>query len=138
MTCPPWVTLFSMAHNFIELDKTVVHVISSVHFLWCFHSVCHPMDNHKRLTNLTDGSLVLNTNSINLVFCLKHVKVNMLVTHLCLTLGHPMDCSPLGSSVHGILQWRILEWIAIPFSRKYSQSRDLTQVSCIGDRFFTI
>ena len=42
------------------------------------------------------------------------------------------------SSVHGILQARILEWIAIPFSRGPSWSRDLIQVSCIADRFFTI
>ena len=39
------------------------------------------------------------------------------VTQLCLTLFDPMDCSPPGSSVHGILQARILEWVAIPFSR---------------------
>ena len=36
----------------------------------------------------------------------------------------PMDCSPPGSSVHGILQARILEWVAIPFSRESSQPRD--------------
>ena len=48
-----------------------------------------------------------------------------------------MDCSPLGSSVHGILQERILEWIAIPFSRGSSWPRDRTQVSCIAGRFFT-
>ena len=48
-----------------------------------------------------------------------------------------MDCSPLGSSVHGILQARILEWGAIPFSRGSSQTRDQTQVSCIAGRFFT-
>ena len=40
----------------------------------------------------------------------------MVVTQLCLTLCDPMDCSPPGSSVHGILQARILEWGAIPFS----------------------
>ena len=40
-----------------------------------------------------------------------------LVAQLCLTLCSPMDCSPPGSSVHGILQARILEWVAIPFSR---------------------
>ena len=39
------------------------------------------------------------------------------VTQLCLTLCNPMDCSPAGSSVHRILQARILEWVAIPFSR---------------------
>ena len=48
------------------------------------------------------------------------------------------DCSPLGSSVHGISQGRIPEWVAISFSRESSQSRDRTQVSCISGRFFTI
>ena len=46
----------------------------------------------------------------------------------CLTLGDPMDCSPPGSSVHGILQKRILEWIAFPFSRGSSPPRDQTYV----------
>ena len=44
------------------------------------------------------------------------VKVNVLVAQLCLTLCKPMDCSPPGSSVYKILQARILEWVAIPFS----------------------
>ena len=48
-----------------------------------------------------------------------------------------MDCSPPGSSVHGILQARILEWVAIPFSRGSSQPRDWTWVSCIVGRFLT-
>ena len=43
-------------------------------------------------------------------------KVKVLVAQLCLTHCDPMDCSPLGISVHEILQARILEWIAIPFS----------------------
>ena len=62
----------------------------------------------------------------------------MLVTQSCPTLCDPMDCSPSGSSVHGILQARILEWIGIPFSRGSSQPRDRTQVSCIAGRFFTV
>ena len=41
----------------------------------------------------------------------------MLVTQLCWTLCNPMDCSPPGSSVHGILQARMLEWVAIPYCR---------------------
>ena len=49
-----------------------------------------------------------------------------------------MDCSPPGSSVHGILQARILEWVAIPLSRGSSQSRDQTQVSQIAGGLFTI
>ena len=48
------------------------------------------------------------------------------------TLCDPMNWSPLGSSVHGILQARILEWIAMHFSRGSSQPRYLTHVSCIG------
>ena len=50
----------------------------------------------------------------------------------------PVDCSPPGSSVHGILQARILEWLAVPFSRGSSLPRDRTQVSRITGRFFTI
>ena len=50
----------------------------------------------------------------------------------------PMDYSLPGSSVQRILQARILEWVAIPFSRGSSQSRDWTQVFCIAGRFFTI
>ena len=42
--------------------------------------------------------------------------VCVLITQLCLTLCDPMECSPPGSSVHGILQARILEWVAISFS----------------------
>ena len=48
-----------------------------------------------------------------------------------------MDCSSPGSSIHGILQARILEWVAISFSRGSSWPRDRTQVSCIAGRFFT-
>ena len=49
-----------------------------------------------------------------------------------LTLGNPMDYNPPGSSVHGILQARTLEWVAIPSSRGSSQPRDRTQVSCVS------
>ena len=63
-----------------------------------------------------------------------------------LILGHsvmsnscnPMACSPPGSSVHGILQARILEWVSIPFSRGSSWPRDWSWVSHIAGRFFTI
>ena len=50
----------------------------------------------------------------------------------------PIDCSPPGSSVHGISQARVLEWVAIPFSRGFSQPRDGTLISCIADRFSII
>ena len=54
------------------------------------------------------------------------------VAHSCLTL-----CDPMDSIAHGILQARILEWVAFPFSRGSSQPRDQTQVSCIASEFFT-
>ena len=57
---------------------------------------------------------------------------------LCLALCDPMDCSPPGSSVHGILQARILEGVAISSSRGSSQLRDQTQVSCIPGGLFII
>ena len=50
----------------------------------------------------------------------------------CLTLCDPVDCSLPDSSVHGILQARILEWVAISSSKGSSQPRDRTHVSCIG------
>ena len=56
----------------------------------------------------------------------------------CTTLCDPIDCSPPGSSLHWILQARILERVAISFSRGSSWTRDQTQVSRIAGRFFTI
>ena len=50
---------------------------------------------------------------------------------LCLTLCNPMDCIPPGFSVHGILQARILEWVATPSSRGSSWLRDRTHISCL-------
>ena len=58
-----------------------------------------------------------------------------LVAKTCLTLCNHMDCNPPGSPVHGIFQARILEWVAISFSRSFPQSTDQTcvsWVSCIG------
>ena len=59
-------------------------------------------------------------------------KVKVKVTQLCPTL-----CDPMDSTVHGILQVRIPEWVAFPFSRESSQPRDQTQVSRVVGGFFT-
>ena len=61
-----------------------------------------------------------------------------LVTQSCVALCNPVDCSLPGSFVHGILQSRILEWVANSFSRGSSQPSDWTWVSCIAGRFFTV
>ena len=64
----------------------------------------------------------------------KNVTNHRLGVHaeLCLTLCDPMDCSPPGSSVHGIFQARILEWVAMPSSRGSSRPRDWTPVSWVS------
>ena len=64
--------------------------------------------------------------------------VNVTASWSCPALGDPMDCSPPGSSVHGVLQARMLEWVAVPISRGSSQPRNWTQVSCIAGGTFTI
>ena len=64
-------------------------------------------------------------------------KIKVLAPQLYPTFCNPMDCSPPGSSVHGILQARILEWVAIPFFRGSSQPRDQIWISHTAGRFFT-
>ena len=68
----------------------------------------------------------------------KERKKEIEVAQLCLTLCNPMDCSLSGSSVHGIFQARVLEWIAISFSRGSSRPRNRTRVSHIAGRLFTV
>ena len=60
------------------------------------------------------------------------------VAQLCPTLCNPLDCSLPGTSVHGIFQARVLEWIAISFSRGSSRPRNRTRVSSIASRHFTV
>ena len=105
------------------------------------HGLC-PWANH--LTSLhrhfpidKDGDHRKNT-MLSILLARSHEKVKVLVAQSCPTLCYPMDCSPLGSSVHRILQARILEWVAMPFSRGSSWSRDWTWVSCIAGWFFTV
>ena len=63
--------------------------------------------------------------------------MKVLITQSCPTLCDPMDCSPPGTSVHGILQARTPEWVAISFSRESSQPRDRTWLSHIAGTPFT-
>ena len=56
---------------------------------------------------------------------------------LCLILCDPVDCSPSVFSVHGILQARILEWVAISSTREYSQPRDQIESPAVAGRFLT-
>ena len=67
----------------------------------------------------------------------KYYMISHADTCVCLCV-YPMNCSSLGSSFQGTLQSGILNRVAISFSRVFSQARDLTQVSCIAGRFFTL
>ena len=60
------------------------------------------------------------------------------VAQLCPNLYDPTDCNPPSSSVHGFLQARMLELVAILFSKGSSSCRDQTQVSCIAGGFLTV
>ena len=61
-----------------------------------------------------------------------------LATQWCPTVCNPKDCSPPGSSVHGIFQARILEWVAISYSRGSSWPRNWIPVSCIAGKIFIV
>ena len=78
-------------------------------------------------------SPVKSINRHCLLWCTHTAQV---VIQPCPTLCDPVDCSSPGSSAHEILQARILERVAIPFSRRSSWPRNRTQVSCISGRFF--
>ena len=78
-----------------------------------------------------DEGCLLNLSTVTLK------KVKVLVTQPCPTLCDPMNCSPPGSSVHGIFQATILEWVAISFSRGSSWPRDWIWVFYIAGSFFT-
>ena len=65
-------------------------------------------------------------------------KVKVLVRQACSALCDPVDCSPPGSSLSGILQVTMVEWVAIPFSRGSFQPRDQTWITCIASSFFTL
>ena len=101
-----------------------------------YHMHCHPDIAPICLclyafTLSTQMGLFVNTHTHTLIH-----SCCCLVTKSYLTLCDPMDCSPPVSSVHGISQARILEWVAIPCCKGSSQPRDQTPVSFTG-RFFT-
>ena len=115
------------------LKSLLQHHGSKASILWCsaFFTVqlSHPYMTTGKTIALTRRTCVGKVMSL-----LFHM-LSRLITQSCPTLCNPMDCSPPGSSVHGILQARVLEWGAMPSSRGSSQPRDRTEVcyvSCVG------
>ena len=80
----------------------------------------------------------LENISIVKYFFFFFVSLSWELAQSCPTLCDPLDCSLPGFSVHGIFQARVLEWVAISFSRGSFWPRDQTQVSCIAGRRFTL
>ena len=89
------------------------------------------------LVNIYRQTKMLFNYSLYSPHCTLHTCV-CLVTQSCLTLCDPVKYSPPGSSVHRIFQARILEWVAISFSKGSSWPRDWTWISCVACRLFTI
>ena len=113
--------------------------VSILYMLTCIGAV---VLNHYTLP-MKDGVCVLLKVSSLMTSLTNRIQrkwhcVCVLIVQSCPTLCNPMDCSFPGSSVHGILQARILEWIAIPFSMESSQPWGWTWVSRIEGRFVTI
>ena len=96
------------------------------------------MASLRRMVKKKQRGKKMEITTLSVHFLCVKLKVKVLVTQSCTTLCDPIDCSPPGSSVHGILQAGIPEWVARPVSRGSSQCRDQTWVSCIAGRFFTV
>ena len=85
----------------------------------------------------THGNLLSCMFKISMLYCILYLSESE-VAQSCPTLCDPMDCILSGSSVHGILQARTVEWVAISFSRISSRPRDQTLVSHTAGRLFTV
>ena len=112
---------------------------------WLPTPVFLPGESHGQRSLVGYSSWVTKSQTwltFSFFFCLKlsscYQYSEVLVAQLCLTLCNPMNCSPPGSSIHGILQARTLKWIAIPFFKGSSWPRDQTWVFCIAGRFFSV
>ena len=122
-----WVHLCKVLKTGIFLiGKHVCLSFTFIRILWIKRST---IQGHSHLLLFTGIRSSVLTNSVAFVCCL--------VAKLCWTFCNPLDCSPSGSSVHGISQARILEWVVISPSRWFSRPRDQTRVSCLAGEFFT-
>ena len=92
---------------------------------WGFSIICHLNVRTLNILGRIHGHALLSQRA-------------WMVTPSCLTLCDPMGCNPPVSSLPGISQAGILEWVAIPFSRGSSQPKGRTQVSCIAGGFFNV
>ena len=108
-------------------------------FLQIFHLVNGNLSHRYIFSQVSLQILLLPTKySLLQLTCCTSLLWTSEVAQSCLTLWDPMDCSLPGASIHGIFQERVMEWVAISFSRVSSRPRDWTQVSNIAGRRFTV
>ena len=132
---------FHYKNRTCEIMLACLIYITVIHIWWRTSNSCRRQKSDKILTSLVTGEMQTKPpwdnykpSYIIKVVNQPHIKlVKVKVTQSCLTLWDPMDYT-----VHGILQARILEQVAVSFSRASSQPGDWTQVSRITGRFFTI
>ena len=98
--------------------------------------VCLCIHTHNYMYIIESLCFILESNTALYINCESESEGE--VVQSCPTLHDPTDCSLPGPSVHGIFQARVLEWVAISFSRRSSRPRDRTWVSHIVDRCFTV
>ena len=139
---------FHVYFDFVNYCIEVVHLDAWV--FWCPWSFVPPPTlgsnfEHQPCVRPEDSQWIYSGVSVR---CLEWPGIDFLrkwaEASKCLSVGHvrlfgtPMNCTSPGSSVHGILQARTLEWVAIPFFRRASWPENQTQVSCLADGFFTV
>ena len=122
----------------VDIIQIWIVSLESVHFTWLGKITSKFVYQDLSFISITSGVndciwVVRNWLSAGQVCA-----VLWLVAQSCPTLRDPVDCTPPGSSIHGILQARILEWVAMSSSRGSSQPRDRTQVSRTAGGFFTV
>ena len=128
-------------HTYIVLKHTLKNILITI---IGFYGILHLLLSHSLMSNSFQPHGLQHTRlpcpspsprACSNLHPLSQWKV--LVSQSCPTLCNPMDYCPSGSSVYGILQATILEWVVILFSRGSSQSRDQMQISCTVGRLFT-
>ena len=130
------VSIFAMYYSWPALKTRVPFSSTWVYLSRKFQKVHGPKCLFANGSQMTNSSQVTLSGSspvcVSVCVCVCVCACVCTVSQLCLTL-----CDPMDYSVHGILQARILEWVAFPFFRGSSQARDQTQVSHIPGRFLT-
>ena len=120
------VLFYFLPHVYVYLKKLIILLKdTTVWVVIIVHSKCNYISKLEMQSNLFNNKFVAYTSTFNPPRLLL-----LLVTQLCLTLCNTMDCSPPGSSAHGIFQARILEKVIVSYCQGSSWSRDRIRISC--------